>query len=433
VIYPIGIPLQYAILLFRNRNALRELRHVEMIIEADFALAKLDAEVVDGEEQVALRRRQAEDAHDQRRKEYNRRRAKLPTTLKKLTAGYELRCYWFEIFECGRKIALVCLPVFFSPGSAGQLILGLVICFLTYGMYCSFAPYEEPADDVLASMAQLSIFFSLVASIVTSAYPDDPLMSALLPLFLAVPISLMVLFEVELLDKMKALTQPDDNGNVPRIGRAVLYVRNMATKTIDEPALTATSRSLPSIRANTASGSSASTTVDNDMGVAQVAQATQDPQAASENDGSEERRAVAAGGLSGTEVVQVLAVQMKEKGEDEDDATPSRVEKLDPQKKRPSCAALTADRQESDGKVSLGGYGSNYGSELDLAGMEAGHKAPVGTDGAAGIGLSRAAADNVDCTADSHVSSSTREQPPTNNGATDESPGASRWSSVLAI
>jgi len=88
---------------------------------------------------------------------------------------------------------VVCLPVFFSPGSPGQLILGLVICFLTYGMYGVYQPYDDPGDDVLAQMAQLSIFFSLVASIVTNAYPNDPVMSALLPLFLAVSIALMVL------------------------------------------------------------------------------------------------------------------------------------------------------------------------------------------------------------------------------------------------
>ena len=101
----------------------------------------------------------------------------------------------------------------------------------------------------------------------------SPVVSALLPVFLAVPISLMVLFEVELLDKMRALTQPDEDGNIPRIGRAVLYVRNMATKTVDMH-----------------------------MGTAQVAQATQDTQSASENDGSEERRGVVIGGLSETEV-----------------------------------------------------------------------------------------------------------------------------------
>ena len=85
----------------------------------------------------------------------------------------ELRTYWFEIFECIRKIALVCLPVFFGPGSAGQLIIGLLICFLTYGMYGVYAPYEDSGDDILAQMAQISIFFSLCASIVTNAYPDE--------------------------------------------------------------------------------------------------------------------------------------------------------------------------------------------------------------------------------------------------------------------
>ena len=85
----------------------------------------------------------------------------------------ELRTYWFEIFECFRKMALVCLPVFVGPGSPGQLILGLVICFITYGLYCVYAPYEDAGDDVLAQVAQMSIFFSLCASIVTNAYPDE--------------------------------------------------------------------------------------------------------------------------------------------------------------------------------------------------------------------------------------------------------------------
>ena len=52
----------------------------------------------------------------------------------------EMRTYGFEIFECIRKIALIGLPIFFSPGTPGQLILGLVICFLSYGAYCVFSP-----------------------------------------------------------------------------------------------------------------------------------------------------------------------------------------------------------------------------------------------------------------------------------------------------
>eukprot|EP00966_Prymnesium_polylepis_P190878 4423585-Prymnesium_polylepis.1 len=73
-----------------------------MTIEADLALARLDAEVVTSEDEAAGIIRRAEGAY-KGREEFDRLRARLPTTLRKLTSGYEMRTYWFEIFECGRK------------------------------------------------------------------------------------------------------------------------------------------------------------------------------------------------------------------------------------------------------------------------------------------------------------------------------------------
>lgn len=51
----------------------------------------------------------------------------LPSTLRKLTTGYELRTYWWEIFECFRKVVLVSIPVALPPGSIDQLTLGLLV------------------------------------------------------------------------------------------------------------------------------------------------------------------------------------------------------------------------------------------------------------------------------------------------------------------
>ena len=84
-----------------------------------------------------------------------RRQAKhetLPSTLKKLTSGYAAHTYWFEIFESVRKILIVGVPAFFEPGTPGQLILGLVLCFVTSCLYCAYAPYEDPENDLLAAM-----------------------------------------------------------------------------------------------------------------------------------------------------------------------------------------------------------------------------------------------------------------------------------------
>ena len=101
------------------------------------------------------------------------------------------------------------------------------------GMYGVYQPYDDPGDDLLSQTAQLSIFFSLVASIVTNAYPNDPVMSALLPLFLAVPIAFMILFELELLTKFKELMKPDEEGNVKCIGRVMLHVGHRAISQIE--------------------------------------------------------------------------------------------------------------------------------------------------------------------------------------------------------
>ena len=68
--------------------------------------------------------------------------------------------------RCVRKLAIVCLPVFFQPsGSVSQLIFGLVICFLTFGAHMVYAPYVDHNDDRLAQLCQAQIFFALLSSV----------------------------------------------------------------------------------------------------------------------------------------------------------------------------------------------------------------------------------------------------------------------------
>ena len=86
----------------------------------------------------------------------------------------ELRCFWFEIFECGRKIALIGVPVFFAPGTMPQLILGLLICFISFGLYMMFSPYLEDKHDYVSQICQLQIFFALLSGVrrITLIPPD---------------------------------------------------------------------------------------------------------------------------------------------------------------------------------------------------------------------------------------------------------------------
>jgi hypothetical protein len=122
LVYPVGVPALYLCLLYRSRCELRELRRIELTMETDHRFAKLRAAGADSDEQGMAIMFRAEADHDASRAAYEELRDALPTTLRKLTAGYEMRTYWFEVFECVRKIALVGLPVFFEPGAPSQLI-----------------------------------------------------------------------------------------------------------------------------------------------------------------------------------------------------------------------------------------------------------------------------------------------------------------------
>ena len=135
-------------------------------------------------------------------------RAQLPGFIAKLLEGYEVRVWWFEIFECLRKLAVACVPVFFQPsGSAAQLMFGLMVCFSCFGAYVGFDPFEDRGSDVVAKMCQVQIFFSLLSSVALqpTANPGANL-DVLLVVIWCVPVCLaLVLNSILLKALLKAL------------------------------------------------------------------------------------------------------------------------------------------------------------------------------------------------------------------------------------
>jgi len=101
-------------------------------------------------------------------------RAALPGYFKKIIGPYELRVFWFEIFECVRKILLIGLPVFFRPGTTSQLILGLLICFISFGAYMALSPFTDEKHDYVSIICQLQIFFALLAGVMLNSPATEP-------------------------------------------------------------------------------------------------------------------------------------------------------------------------------------------------------------------------------------------------------------------
>ena len=130
-------------------------------------------------------------------------REALPGHIKKLINGYELRCLWFEIFECVRKLAIACVPVFFVPsGSVSQLIFGLIVCFGCFAAYVGYHPFEHSDDDLLAKICQAQVFFALLSSVALSYDVDTRLaarnLDALLVALAVLPAVLAVLLQAQL-------------------------------------------------------------------------------------------------------------------------------------------------------------------------------------------------------------------------------------------
>ena len=104
MVFPIGVPALYAVILFRSRGQLKELRHMELIMDTELKVRLLKAAEAASEEETEELIETAHAYHVDASKELTRLRDELPPTLKKLTAGYEMRCFPFEIFVIDGRI-----------------------------------------------------------------------------------------------------------------------------------------------------------------------------------------------------------------------------------------------------------------------------------------------------------------------------------------
>ena len=124
----------------------------------------------------------------------------LPGYMIRLTSGYEYRTYWFELFECMRKVLIVGVPSTFPErGGTAQLFVGLLVCFTTFGAYMLYAPFVEDSDDFLSQLAQMQIFLTLLSSLALRTIPPSKIVGDLITVILFLVPCLGFLLETPLL------------------------------------------------------------------------------------------------------------------------------------------------------------------------------------------------------------------------------------------
>ena len=84
-----------------------------------------------------------------------------------LTESYRGTVFYFEVVEYVlQKLVLVGLLVFYEPGSLSQLTLGLVVCFVYFGVCCYLLPFGSKTDNLMVCVTQFSLFIAMLCAVV---------------------------------------------------------------------------------------------------------------------------------------------------------------------------------------------------------------------------------------------------------------------------
>ena len=123
LVYPIGIPLIYFVMLYKNREKLDPQKFfTEMsLLEAIF----------------------------QRRKEIN--------YLKFLYEAYLPNFWWTEVMECLRKLLLTGFVVFFFEGSGLQAAFGLFVSMVFAIVYAHINPFLIPSNNTFSAFVHFQV------------------------------------------------------------------------------------------------------------------------------------------------------------------------------------------------------------------------------------------------------------------------------------
>lgn len=78
----------------------------------------------------------------------------LASTLKLFDTQYDT-----VVAHISHVIMQVGLPVFFEPGSPGQLMFGLLVCFITITFFAYHRPSRDVWDDYIQLLCLVEVFF----------------------------------------------------------------------------------------------------------------------------------------------------------------------------------------------------------------------------------------------------------------------------------
>lgn len=120
-----------------------------------------------------------------------------------LFQAYTPECYYWEIVELGRKLALTSILALITPGTAGQVVVGLLLSFFMLLVNTHFRPYALAPVNRVNIMAQLNLTLFLLVALLLKVNLDDQAQAG----FFSGIVAFLSLFPVVLPLLLKVYTQ----------------------------------------------------------------------------------------------------------------------------------------------------------------------------------------------------------------------------------
>lgn len=154
LLYPIGIPSLYLLLLRLNRDKVNPRTY--LVVRDDEK--HLVSQRVIQEEKIKLR-----DTYEDLK------------YIAFLYETYEPQRWYFEILDCGRRLFLTAIPVLIMRGTVVQIVLVMVVSLACVAAYMELKPYVTRSDNLVAVVTQWVITLTLIVTIMfqVSAEEED--------------------------------------------------------------------------------------------------------------------------------------------------------------------------------------------------------------------------------------------------------------------
>ncbi|EEY65758.1 uncharacterized protein PITG_03282 [Phytophthora infestans T30-4] len=168
IVWVVGIPFFFGLLIWLAQDRgvaarIKLLRKPQMRVQRQKWLKEVDEQHI--EDGRFVRDMDNVEVQDEELAKYMKRKNLTDSTVQArlgfIYAEYTHDYWWFEVVDLSRKLFLSGVIVFVENGSVEQVLLALAVCLTTMWFLLYFQPYDGYSDNLIASITQLQLFFTL--------------------------------------------------------------------------------------------------------------------------------------------------------------------------------------------------------------------------------------------------------------------------------